>query len=334
MLLRSASTPISSSWIPHQKESSPESDLVLHIPRSRSVSLTASSGFLSPGDESTKKMTRTLSDSDLRELSVPKKKKQPFTESRIGISPVSVEEGEQEGDFSLRSSSLNRLFSSSGLDESVEGIEEGCVGGDAGSDGGRICGGGGGSNGGNGNGDSGFSDSNHGNDRTDVYFQKMIEANPENALLLGNYAKFLKEVRGDPVKAEEYCGRAILANPSDGTVLSLYADLIWKTHQDVSRAGSYFDQAVQAAPNDWSMLKVKLSNPTGSVFATLFGLEAENGLVDSTSSKSSLEDETRVRMTALFDHEEMGSNLAHGAGSPAHVGCFIKNHKLLHLVRF
>ncbi|KAF8391802.1 hypothetical protein HHK36_022036 [Tetracentron sinense] len=58
------------------------------------------------------------------------------------------------------------------------------------------------------------------------------------------------------------------------------------------------------------------------------------GLVDSTSSKNSLEDETGVRMVALFDHEEMGSNLVHGAGSPAHVGCFIKNHKLLHLVRF
>lgn len=40
-------------------------------------------------------------------------------------------------------------------------------------------------------------------------------------------------------------------------------------------------------------------------------------LIEATSSASSLEDETGVRMVALFDHEEIGSNSAQGAGSPA-----------------
>ena len=69
------------------------------------------------------------------------------------------------------------------------------VGGGNGSIGGGC--GGRGSDGGDGgdNGGSGsFEGNNHGNDKTDVYYQKMIEANPGNALLLGNYAKFLKEV--------------------------------------------------------------------------------------------------------------------------------------------
>ena len=39
-------------------------------------------------------------------------------------------------------------------------------------------------------------------------------------------------------------------------------------------------------------------------------------LIDATASESTLEDETGVRMVALFDHEEIGSNSAQGAGSP------------------
>ncbi|KAI9107385.1 hypothetical protein K1719_021422 [Acacia pycnantha] len=95
---------------------------------------------------------------------------------------------------------------------------------------------------------------NHGRDNTNAYYQKMIEANPDNALLLGNYARFLKEVYGDYPKAEEYLERAILANPGDGNVLSLYADLIWQTQKNADRAEGYFDQAVQSSPNDCYVL--------------------------------------------------------------------------------
>ncbi|XP_010254425.1 PREDICTED: uncharacterized protein LOC104595401 [Nelumbo nucifera] len=269
MLLRSASTPILNSWIPQSKESSPESDLFLHIPKTRPITLTASSASVSPGDDSMKKMSRALSETDLRELAVLKKK--TLGRSLTGLSSFSVEEEEEQAGIKSRASSLERLLSSSGLGEAVEAMDEGCVvgvkdnglatlpvGGGVGSDDGRICGGGGGggggSNGGDGEGGSGFSDSNHGNDRTDVYYQKMIEANPGNALLLGNYARFLKEVRGDLAKAEEYCGRAILANPSDQNVLSLYAELIWETQRDSGRAKRYFDQAVKASPDDCYVL--------------------------------------------------------------------------------
>ncbi|TYI77406.1 hypothetical protein E1A91_D06G140300v1 [Gossypium mustelinum] len=114
------------------------------------------------------------------------------------------------------------------------------MGGGEGNGGGKICGGGGGSGGGVGGVGSGFFES----DSTDVYYQMMVEANPGNPLLLGNYAKFLKEVIRD-------YSRAILANPDDGNLLAVYADLIWHNQNDIQRTKSYFEQAIKTAPNDW-----------------------------------------------------------------------------------
>lgn len=91
-------------------------------------------------------------------------------------------------------------------------------------------------------------------DCTEVYYQKMLEANPGNSLLLRNYAKFLHEVQGNLAKAEEYYERAILASPGDGEVLSLYAKLIWEVRRDVPHAEAYFDQAMQASPDDCFVL--------------------------------------------------------------------------------
>lgn len=124
------------------------------------------------------------------------------------------------------------------------------------SDGGGLGDGGGASGG---NGGDGFWNLGHGhgpseNDQMDKYYQSMIETYPGDALLLANYAKFLKEVQGDTVKAEELCERAILANARDGNVLSMYGDLIWNNHKDGARALTYFDQAVQSSPDDCYVL--------------------------------------------------------------------------------
>lgn len=91
-------------------------------------------------------------------------------------------------------------------------------------------------------------------DSTETYFQKMLEANPGNSLLLRNYAQFLHEVQGNLAKAEEYYERAILASPGDGEVLSLYAKLMWEVRRDAPQAEAYFDQAVQASPDDCFVL--------------------------------------------------------------------------------
>lgn len=58
-------------------------------------------------------------------------------------------------------------------------------------------------------------------------------------------------MRGDFVKAEEYCEKAIFADPGNENVLCLYGDLIWHKHKDAPRAQSYYDRAIHSSPNDW-----------------------------------------------------------------------------------
>ncbi|XP_073035963.1 uncharacterized protein [Primulina eburnea] len=252
MLLRSSSMPILNSWLPNSSAvlSSPESDtLPLAFPqltRIRSVCMTTSFDD-SPGRCS---LTRQAVDH-----SDPKLGK---SLRRIGApSPVKIKQ--EMG---------HMLLSSSGLGAAVgERVDEGCLiterkktpqtvaagGRGGGSKGGGMCGGGRRSDYGSGS-DSQDPGSWRGSEITDAYYETMIEANPGNPLFLANYAKFLKEVKGDLTKAEEYCGRAILANPNDGNVLSLYADLIWQTHKDSARAETYFEQAVKSDPNDCYVL--------------------------------------------------------------------------------
>ncbi|CAK9310400.1 unnamed protein product [Citrullus colocynthis] len=268
MLLRTSSTPILNSW-PHQSKSCPsESDHIHHLQRTKSISLTSSFHPPPPSlsTESAKRVTQNLLESDSadprKKIPIPKSSKvRSEVKSRENGVPVRDQDLKPTSDFS--SSSIHGVFLNSGLglkfpnDEKRDAyvLQTLVVGGGMGNDGGRVCGGGRGSDGGGG-GDNGRSEFNnhHGSNSTDAYYQKMIEANPNNALLLGNYAKFLKEVHGDFAKAEEFCGRAILADPNDASVLSLYADLIWRTQRDAQRAETYFDQAVKSSPDDCYLL--------------------------------------------------------------------------------
>ncbi|RYQ96481.1 hypothetical protein HN51_044231 [Arachis hypogaea] len=215
MLLRSSSSSSTlNSWLPHSNHSSAEPEIIHQIPRI-TRSITLSASSSPKGVA----LPRVLSDSDLSSsVHMP------------WVRPPS------------RTTSLGpALFSFSEL---TEGDGAGCGGGV----------GGGGIGIGGGRGGWGSWDSNYDNDPTDEYYRAMIAANPGNPLFLSNYARYLKEVCGDYVRAEEYCARAILADQNDGKVLSLYADLIWESHKDAPRAECYYDQAVKAAPDDCYVL--------------------------------------------------------------------------------
>ncbi|XP_059290391.1 uncharacterized protein LOC132043947 [Lycium ferocissimum] len=82
------------------------------------------------------------------------------------------------------------------------------------------------------------------------YYMRMIQENPNNPLVLRNYAQFLDQCKGDLRGAEEYYSRAVLADATDGKIISQYANFIWQLHHDQNKTSSYFTRAVQASPGN------------------------------------------------------------------------------------
>ncbi|XP_076908428.1 uncharacterized protein LOC143565313 [Bidens hawaiensis] len=165
----------------------------------------------------------------------------PVSEPKIFSRLTSINAGSKILHEMLREVDEDQCF------EPISGVlfEEGFYG---------VCGGGSGRDrDGFGSGSGRFGGSrDHNDDRNKIgaRYLKLLESNPNDALVMRNYGKFLHEVEGDTVKAEEYYGRAILASPGDGELLSLYGKLIWDVYRDGERAQYYFDQAISVCSDD------------------------------------------------------------------------------------
>lgn len=194
MLLRSSSTPILNSWMPNSASSSPEpAENLPQLTRIRSVTMMTTFNVEdSPGRSVA---ARPVRESDLKEIE-PMKKGKGRIKGPLGTpKPLKLKDKEKKED------EMDRLLSSSGLGEVAvaekkkknSALQTLVAGGGGGSEAGGYNGG---DRSGSGFGSNSYdSNSWYGPDRTDAYYQRMIEANPGNSLLLSNYAKFLKEVK-------------------------------------------------------------------------------------------------------------------------------------------
>ncbi|GMI97170.1 hypothetical protein like AT2G29670 [Hibiscus trionum] len=84
--------------------------------------------------------------------------------------------------------------------------------------------------------------------RTELLYQTGLSQEPNNALLLANYAQFLYLVAHDYDRAEEYFKKAIGVEPADAEAYSKYATFLWKARNDLWAAEETFLEAISADP--------------------------------------------------------------------------------------
>ncbi|XP_038992032.1 uncharacterized protein LOC120115375 [Hibiscus syriacus] len=82
--------------------------------------------------------------------------------------------------------------------------------------------------------------------KMNLVYQMRIADEPENSLLLLNYAQFLYLVVKDHDRAEEYFKRAIQVEPQDPEALEQYADFLWKAKNNQPEAEERYLEAIKA----------------------------------------------------------------------------------------
>ena len=85
-------------------------------------------------------------------------------------------------------------------------------------------------------------------DAADEMYRRALEADPSHANHMGNYAVFLRRVRGDHDAAEAMYQRALEADPSHTNNLGNYAFLLRRVRGDHDAAEAMYQRALEADP--------------------------------------------------------------------------------------
>ncbi|KAG6526678.1 uncharacterized protein LOC122047866 [Zingiber officinale] len=85
---------------------------------------------------------------------------------------------------------------------------------------------------------------------TEIMYQETLVREPENPLLLANFAQFLFLVLRDLNRAEHYFKRAAASKPADADALSRYANFLWLAKKDLEAAEETYLEAISADPSN------------------------------------------------------------------------------------
>ncbi|KAK4786441.1 hypothetical protein SAY86_003130 [Trapa natans] len=86
--------------------------------------------------------------------------------------------------------------------------------------------------------------------RTELRYQTSLAEDPNNALLLCNYAQFLYVVAHDYDRADEYFSKAVAVEPPDAEAHSKYATFLWRVRNDLWAAEETFLKAISVDPGN------------------------------------------------------------------------------------
>ena len=86
-------------------------------------------------------------------------------------------------------------------------------------------------------------------DQAEQMYQRAIDADPNSAFALASYAVFLENVRGNMDQAEQMYQQAIDADPHHATNLGNYATFLHTVHGDMDQAEQMYQQAIDADPH-------------------------------------------------------------------------------------
>ncbi|CAA2980219.1 Tetratricopeptide repeat-like superfamily [Olea europaea subsp. europaea] len=86
--------------------------------------------------------------------------------------------------------------------------------------------------------------------RTELLYQTGLAREPNNPLLLANFAQFLYLVAQDYDRAEDYFKRAAEVEPKDAEALNKYANFLWQVKKDLWAAEETYLEAIAAEPSN------------------------------------------------------------------------------------
>ncbi|KAL6616398.1 hypothetical protein ACP70R_038668 [Stipagrostis hirtigluma subsp. patula] len=85
---------------------------------------------------------------------------------------------------------------------------------------------------------------------TAARYEQAVSEDPDNPLLLANFAQFLYLVQRDHDRAEELFKRAVRVEPADAEALGWYATFLWKARNDLAAAEETYQEAIAADPSN------------------------------------------------------------------------------------
>lgn len=86
--------------------------------------------------------------------------------------------------------------------------------------------------------------------KTELVYQRGLLTEPDNPLLLANYAQFLYLFAHDRKRAEVYFKKASVIEPKDAETLSKYASFLWQAKNNLWAAEETFLEAISADPTN------------------------------------------------------------------------------------